>query len=78
MAALEGDAVALVEGVSLFCAASLILLGMSVTIFNFIAALQVNRIRVKLFKALLSQSAAWYDLNGRNSFTSEVSEYVLL
>ncbi|KAL0278864.1 UNVERIFIED_CONTAM: hypothetical protein PYX00_000553 [Menopon gallinae] len=71
MNALKKDAVLFALSVSLFAVLSLIFLGIAVTIFNFIAVLQVNRMKVKLLGAFLSMSPAWFEVNGPMHFASD-------
>ncbi|KAL5289501.1 pgp-2.2 family protein [Megaselia abdita] len=46
----------------------------AITLINYTALKQIERIRILFFKSLICQDKSWYDVSSGNSFTTKMSE----
>lgn len=46
----------------------------AITLINYTALKQIERIRKMFFKSLIRQDKSWYDVSSGNNFTTKMSE----
>lgn len=76
MEALRRDSDAFMITSCVLAVIMIVIIYAAITLINYTALKQVERIRKRFFESLIRQDKTWYDTSSGNNFTTKMSEYV--